>query len=194
MIKAIFRTITFLGAFWSISFLLVVPAQAANKKPVPSGIIGTVAADWNKDGIPDVAVLTTRGGMDADLEVFLSQPDGVWKSAIYAGKIAWHGTLTGRRASIKLNKRNSIVIHSHNESIGRHRWSKLLTIVYRNKRFLVAGYTADEYDTLDPGRSSSCDVNYLSGKLVKNKKSLVIKNIAPTVSDWLKQSAVAACR
>jgi len=62
----------------------------------------------------------------------------------------------------------------------------------------VAGYTIDTWDTLEPKLGTSCDINFLAGKIIKNKKTLHIKNIVPTVALWVKQreknATPALCR
>ncbi len=160
-------------------------AKEGNSKSVKT--LGKIKADWNNDGIKDEAALQVNADNKTSLVIFLSKESGRMLRAFKFDDIAWHDDMGGRKASIKLNKLKSIVIVSGNESVGRGRWHSQLVIVYRHGQFLVAGYTMDAWDTLNPKFSTSCDINFLVGKIIKNKKLLRIKNVAPTVAVWLKQ-------
>ena len=72
--------------------------------------------------------------------------------------------MAGRATSIEALPNGSILITSHNDSIGRDRWEQKLTIAYRNFDFVVAGYTYSSYDTLDLDNTINCDFNVLTGK------------------------------
>jgi hypothetical protein len=56
-----------------------------------------------------------------------------------------------------------------NESIGRDRWRQTLTVAWRDDTFVLAGFTYSWYDTLDPEKSGTCDVNLLTGKGERTK-------------------------
>jgi hypothetical protein len=67
-------------------------------------------------------------------------------------------------------------------------------VVYRDESFVVAGYTYSEYDTLAPGSHASCDVNFLTGRGRKNKKSFRISAKAVALTDWSEASIPQKCR
>jgi len=148
--------------------------------------LGSIQSDWNGDGKIDKAILVTRDNKQpaATLLVYLSNKSKNLNRKLEAHDIVWHSGYAGQGASLKLNKRNSIVIYAGNTSVGRHRWRSKLTIVYRRKKFLVAGYTLHKRDTLKLNSATTCDINYLAGKMIKNNKTLWIKNVAPDVKLW----------
>lgn len=158
-------------------------------------ILGSVKADWNGDGKIDKAILVTRDNehQAATLLVYLSNKSNHLKRKLKARDIVWHANIAGQSASLKLNKRNSIVIHAGNTSVGRNRWHSKLTIVYRGKKFLVAGYSLHTRDTLKLDSATRCDINYLAGKMIKNNKTLWVKNVPPSLKVWQKNPKNNPC-
>jgi hypothetical protein len=97
---------------------------------------------------------------------------------------AWSGAIWGARASLEVADKGSLLIKSENDAIGRDRWSQTVTVVYRDKQFLVAGLTRQARDTLDLNAGGSCDINFLTGKGKRNDKPVAVKTPAPRLADW----------
>jgi hypothetical protein len=95
--------------------------------------------------------------------------------------------------SLERTNKDSLLIKSENSAIGRDRWSQKLTVAYRNNEFILAGYTYESYDTLDPKAGKSCDVNLLTGKGEKNGKLISVAKKAPLVKDWQNEGGIPEC-
>lgn len=75
----------------------------------------------------------------------------------------WHGPLADTVPWLTLADNGALQLHSGNSSIGRGRWSTMLTIAFRGGDYRVAGVTHSWYDTLELS-GSECDVNLLTGR------------------------------
>jgi hypothetical protein len=142
-----------------------------------------------ENGETDRAVLVANGDSSSDLYIYLDlQPDGADakppKPALVKKDAAWNGAMWGQRPSLETNAKGSLLIKSENTGVGRSRWSQTLTVVYRNRQFVVAGLTREAYDTLDPNVAHSCDLNFLAGKGKKDGKPVEIKSPAMKLADW----------
>ncbi|MGA3063293.1 MAG: hypothetical protein ABSD90_08700 [Methylocystis sp.] len=172
----IFRSTTL--AALTLCAVSALPARAE-----PSGyerVISTVTLSFGDDGSTDRAVLVDNFDAGADLYIFRSiedaKPDSPMNPTLVKKAAAWNGAMWGSRPSLDTNAKNSLIVKSQNDAIGRDRWSETLTIVYRRHEFLVAGLTYESHDNLDPRAGGSCDLNFLSGKGVRNGKPVEIKS------------------
>jgi hypothetical protein len=126
--------------------------------------------------------------------VYLSESSHTMRLAVSKKNIAWRGTMWGTQPALEITGRGSLVITSGNEAIGRNRWTQKLTVAYRDNAFIVAGYTYTERDTLAPGSHSSCDINFLTGRGVRNKKPFRIPAKTIALTDWSEASIPQDCR
>ena len=197
------RGITMKSLGCALILLLTAIAARAEDTIASDRIIDAAIGDWNKDGKPDLALLVTMPPNDqADYEIGIyiylrdkehellklaaAAPDKVWGRAEPGG-------IYGQEPSIAALPSGSIAITSQNDAIGRDRWHQTLTLAYRNSAFLVAGYSYDFRDNLEPGNSYSCDYNVLTGKVTKDDK--ILKADAKTISiqDWQDDIGQKAC-
>lgn len=136
-------------------------------------VSAVVTADWTLDGAPDRAALVEREGA-ADLYLFVSTgqdaeaadgAEGGGMTLVHAlPGFAWRGAAWGTQPELGLSGAGSLEVVSGNLAIGRSRWQETVTIAWRDGRFVVAGFTFESHDTLDPGLSKDCDVNFLAGR------------------------------
>lgn len=162
--------------------------SAAHAEADYSRVISAVTFSFEGGDI-DRAVLVENGDSGADLYIYrnldpardLATPA---KPALVKKDAAWSGAMWGTRPSLETNDKGSLLIKSENSGVGRDRWSQTVTVVYRNKEFIVAGFTRDSYDTLDPNASHSCDLNFLSGKGKRDGKTVEAKGGAKKLADW----------
>lgn len=162
----------------------------------PERVLSVVTADWNGDGSFDRAILIASEAEpdQADLLVYLSDASDTMRLAVNKKNIAWRGAMWGTQPALEITGRGALIITSANEAVGRNRWTRKLTVVYRNKAFVVAGYTYSDHDTLSPGSSTNCDMNYLAGKGVRNTKSFRTSVKAVALKDWSEASIPQECR
>lgn len=161
----------------------------------PSDVVSVVTLDMNNDGSMDRAVLVNNADeTSVDLLIYLGE-DGAhqMKLALNKPEIAWTGAMWGQLPSLERTNKDSLLIKSENSAIGRDRWSQKLTVAYRNNEFILAGYTYESYDTLDPKAGKSCDVNLLTGKGEKNGKLINVAKKAPLVKDWQNEGGIPEC-
>lgn len=190
----------------SLVFLSLIAAPAFGESLETDNIVQAAIGDFNKDGAPDL-VLLTRGTEDMDLLFFLRdrerdylKPAGMALNKVW-GQIG-PDAFYGQEPELKAMANGSIQITTRNDSIGRNRWSQTLTLAYRNTDFIVAGFTYSYHDTLDLAASGDCDLNVLTGKGIANKadgKDGMIKLTITTkpdfvpFKDWPNDGGMAAC-
>jgi hypothetical protein len=190
-----FRLITLMGLALSLPQSAFSQIPAAPQTLAPQKVISVVTADWNDDGGVDRAVLY-EGAEDADLLIYLSDPatgDGPRLNTFRPGA-AWSGHMWGTLPSLKLGAKGSLQLMSENTGVGRDKWQQTLTLVYRNKTFVVGGVTYSAYDSLDPKNAHSCDVNLLTGKAVRDKKVVKMAPQTIALTDWRDDKLPAPCK
>ncbi len=160
----------------------------------PEQVLSVVTADWNSDGSMDRALLVQNED-DADLFIYFSTgPGASMRLAAYQKGFAWTGILFGTLPQLALTSNPAAFqVVSENDAIGRDRWKQTLTLVFRNNAFVVAGYTLNSRDTLDPNNVSACDVNLLTGKGVANGKPFTSKTKAMPLAQWTSDTAPQGC-
>jgi hypothetical protein len=189
-----FRSTTLAG-------LMLCAGGVVSARAEPSGyerVISTVTLSFEDDGATDRAVLVDNFDAGADLYIFRAiddaKPDSPMNPALVKQAAAWNGAMWGSRPSLDTNAKYSLIVKSQNEAIGRFRWSETLTIVYRSHEYLVAGLTYQSRDNLDPKAGGSCDLNFLSGKGVRNGKPVEIKSGATRLIDWSDEKLPKECK
>lgn len=181
-----------------LPLLFLVPAVASAAETIdPARIVSAATGDWNKDGDADLALIVRPAdGSDDDngVYLYLSGENGVLelKSAI-PNKIWGDFDFAGQAPWVEALPNGSLVISSHNDSIGRDRWEQKLTVAYRNFEFVVAGYTYSSYDTLDLDNTLKCDLNVLTGKGKSNDKPIATKGELVLLKDWNDDRGQKAC-
>lgn len=191
--KTLISTITALALF---SFSTGSFAKGAENHLIsPGNVLGVVNGDWNNDGGMDRAILVAPTKIDNDvgLYIYLEENNNP-KLEVFKPNLVWSGSFWGSTPSLKITAAGSLQVVSQNQAIGRYRWSKTLTIAYRNGNFVVAGYTYDSYDTLDLSAGLSCDVNLLTGSGIKNKKKFRTAKQSTKLADWTDQSLPKECQ
>lgn len=147
----------------------------AGSEPRPETIISALSTDINGDAWLDRILLTQNEDGDATLWVYLGKeaPEGglAFHPPIVANSIVFAGTAFGQWPSLEMNRNgSSLLIRSQNESIGRTAWNQTLAITWRNNQLVVAGLTYAFRDKLELGKTGGCDVNFLSGRALRNGK------------------------
>jgi len=131
--------------------------------------------------------ILVQGEEDADLYIF-GRPDGDLIQVAYARNIAYTG-IGGTDAYLGQSENGAIELISQNIAIGRHRWEQKLTIVYRDRRYLIGGFTYRYYDTIAVDsngevKTGNCDLNLLTGAGIKDGQSIRTKLTAVPIEDW----------
>nr|CAA6824702.1 MAG: Unknown protein [uncultured Thiotrichaceae bacterium] len=185
------------------SILILFTAQASTGYATettikPSQAISAVTTDWDEDAGFDRAILVDAGHEDgADLYIYLSgaadSDDENMELHLFKPGLAWSGTMWGQQPRLSLNDRGSLMIHTENTGVGRSAWNQKLTIAWRNNQFVVAGYTYDSYDRLDPDNVLNCDLNLLTGKGIKNGKAVTSPVTKVPLKEWDQAAIEAVC-
>jgi len=158
-----------------------------------SNVLSVVTGDWNQDKQLDAAVLMKNKDI-VELYIFLANEKNRLQQVIYKPDIVWMGGMGGTVPYLKTSKKTgSLFIHSENDSIGRNRWSQTLTIAYRDKNFMIGGYSYNSYDTLDLSNNLNCDINLFTGKGFKNKKPLKISAQKIKLKNWTDNDIPKEC-
>jgi hypothetical protein len=143
---------------------LMMPLSAWSQQVDLANVVAIADGDLNDDGSRDRAALVSSDG-DLDLYVFLSaDAPGERVLAGKADAIGFAGRAWGTEPELSITERGAIRLVSKNEAIGRGRWRETLTILYRDGRVVVGGYTYTSRDTLDLDYRYDCDVNLFNGK------------------------------
>jgi hypothetical protein len=106
---------------------------------------------------------------------------------------AWRGMMWGTQPSLETTDKGALLLKSENDSIGRSRWSQVLTILYRQKEFVVAGVTFRSRDALDPNAWMACDLNLLTGQGVLNGKKIPVTTASQPLSAWNEDGPPKEC-
>ncbi|TCR92832.1 hypothetical protein [Rhizobium sp. BK376] len=184
----------------AILLSLLTGGVAAAEDIAPERIIDAATGDWDKDGKTDMAMLVGPKEQGDDIAIYIylrdkdhdllklvtTAPAKVWGNASLDG-------MFGQDPSIKGMPNGSIAVHSENSGVGRDRWDQTLTLAYRNGAFIVAGYTYNYYDTLDPDHNGSCDYNVLTGKVTKDGKDTKAEPKTIKIEDWDDQVGQTGC-
>lgn len=166
---------------------------SAQENLVPAASIAgveTVPVDGDIVRYRAVLVETDEGG---DLYIFTNGGGTGWTQAVHAPNLVWRGAMYGQEPWLELTDHGSLRVYSENSSVGRNRWEQVLTIAYRENRFVLAGFTYTYYDTLDPDANGKCDVNLLTGRGELNGKAIKSSVRAPNVGEWTMDSRVPEC-
>jgi len=159
-----------------------------------SNVLSAVAGDWNQDERLDAAVLMKNDDI-AELYIFLADKKNQLQTVLYKKDIVWMGSMEGAIPYLEpKEKGGSLLIISENDSIGRHRWFQILTAAYREKTFMIGGYTYESRDTLKPDSIHSCDVNLFTGKGFRDKKAFKIVGQKIKLKDWSDDNIPTECR
>jgi hypothetical protein len=185
------------AALVGAAFGLPAHAHAHAQAPSYEKVLSAVTLDFSSSGRQDRAVLVQNDDAAADLYLYLSKDDANGQIALSLAEIkkdiVFSGGAWGQLPSLETNGKGSLLIKSENEAIGRDRWSQTLTIVYRNKQFLIGGVSFTARDTLDLNAGGSCDLNLLTGKGVRNGKP--VGKLAPIrLADWSGDKLPKECR
>jgi hypothetical protein len=173
-----------LSAIILSTFLLTFGASADEPKVSVASVLSAVSGYQDSNYYKAVLV---SGEEDADLYLF--SRDG-WDFTLeaYAPGIAVTG-IGGTDASLSTAENGALRLQSENIAIGRHRWQQRLTIVHRDGRFVVGGYTYSFYDTLAVDANGDvltgeCDVNLLTGKGFKDGQPIRTNFRSVPVKKW----------
>ncbi|TDH39045.1 hypothetical protein E2A64_08155 [Pseudohoeflea suaedae] len=173
-------------------------AQAAEIPDFANRIVSAASGDVDGDGKVDLVLLLTpdEDAGERDHGLLLMKGAGKDKDRIrpkaYYPDLVWGGLpggMVGNRPSVTIAANSSIRLLSHNDSVGRHRWSQTLTLAWRDGKMMLAGYTYSSYDTLVKGGDArKCDVNLLTGRgerEVDEDEEQFTLSLGPlTVEDW----------
>ena len=171
--------------------------SAGNKCIKPEDVLSVLTGDWNDDGNFDKSLLLLSESEPGEtlLLIYLSDTNtSDIKLEVEKIGIAWIGSMWGTIPSLDLNNRGSLVVTSVNDSIGRNRWTQKITIAYRNKRFVVVGYSYSAYDTLDPKYTLECDINLLTGKGKRDGKPFSSSSGPIAVERWSEETIPKECQ
>jgi hypothetical protein len=162
----------------------------------PRRVVSSITMDVNNDGLPDRVDLVFNADTDVELQIVLGRKgdqEGDLAPAIVKPAIAFHGNDPAQNASLEEGKRGLFAVRSQNESVGRTRWEKTLTIAFRKGEFVVAGLSYLERDTIDQDGGGACDINFLTGKAMRNGRSFPGRNELITLKDWDPDFLPPAC-
>lgn len=164
-----------------LALLALVLLAAAPAHAEPGAVLATAESDIDGDGKPDRFQLIDADG-SATLKITMGSGE-----TIVADQIAWVGGI-GQQPELAVTPQGSVQVISMNESIGRDRWHLTLTLAYRDGAVRVAGYTWNEYDTLDNDAWTDCDLNLLTGrglrKQEKGERKVRTSLPALPVTEW----------
>ena len=173
-----------------LSLFVIQPTFAADD------IVAVLTGDWNDDEKQDAVMLVApkTDEEDSTLRIYLAEGPGKLELKVNVPNFVWGAwTMYGQMPGLKALPRGSFAVTSGNSAIGRNRWEQAITIAYRDGQFLVAGYTYNDYDTLDPNNTTNCDLNLLSGRGVVDDKPVRFPSRRTPVADWKSETGYNIC-
>ena len=160
-------------------------------------VIAAATLDFAGTGQQDRAVLVQSQSDTADLYLYMpseaTEPSSLKLVEVVRGVVS-SGRSWGQIASLAVSARGTLLVKSGNESVGRDRWTQTLTVVYRNKNFVIGGITRTSRDTLDPNSSGKCDLNLLTGKGTRNGSPVAGKLAPLRLADWSDDKLPQECQ
>ena len=100
----------------------------------------------------------------ADLLILTDHRDG-GAPLLVARNVVFNGAMWGMAPYVERRDGEGFFLHSEQTGVGRHPWTQTLTVVWREGRFVVSGYTFTSYDRIE-NDSYSCDINLRTGAYV----------------------------
>jgi hypothetical protein len=193
-----------LSALAAFGLLLAQPAFADSIDT--ASIVSAVTGDFNKDGEKDLALLL-RGEDEMDLHLLLGvtgrgylAPTETIKGKVWGN--AEPGGFVGQEPYLVELPNGSLAVHTRNDAIGRNRWEQTLTLAVRKEALIVAGFSYQWRDTLEPDNAGWCDINILTGKGFREtyanegdpvKSPLAIAAQQTPFSTWSDEKVISAC-
>jgi len=165
----------------------------------PWHVDSIAAGDLNKDGTPDAALIVSigDGGVPSQRKLIVAlKKNGSYEKVVESDKAcALACGPSGAVPTVQINKGVVVVEHYCG---ARERYEYLHKYQFRNGRFILIGYTASSYDSLDPDSTKSLDLNTMTGEVsssctsskgtvnerLKELWAAPITGDEPTPSDW----------
>lgn len=147
--------------------------------PQPDQVIQSVTFTGAPNRIAMASIIDPQDGTDLVLWITHQKPNDIrYYSVVDNSKLGLaHGGMAGTESTLSVSKTGALEINQQNESVGRDRWTRTLTVSYRRGQYVVSGYTYTFRDTLNPNAGGSCDYNLLTGKGQRNGRPVRIKSV-----------------
>ncbi len=94
---------------------------------------------------------------------------------------------------LEKNAGGSLIITSTNDSFGRDRYSRKLTVAYRDNQYKIIGFTLYTLDTANM-KSQECDYNLQTLKGTKNGKAVSIKTRSISFEKFVEDEKSYSCK
>lgn len=148
--------------------------------PQPDQVIQSVTFTGAPNRIAMASIIDPQDGTDLVLWITHQRPNDVrYYSVVDNNKLGLaHGGMAGTESTLSVSKTGALEINQQNESVGRDRWARTLTVSYRRGQYVVTGYTYTFRDTLNPKNGGSCDYNLLTGKGQRDGRPVRVKSAA----------------
>jgi hypothetical protein len=176
-------------------------------------IITALSGDFNGDGVQDLAMIVETEPSDPmDMHFFLGRPERFYLQPVEVvrGQIdgEWNGydrpgyENSDTEPSLSLLPNGSIRLDIPALPMGGERTNQTITLAYRDKQFVVAGFAFEHNDLLHENIDSKCEYNVLTGKGVSGKRNMTGEMVEKPVAvagqtiafrDWNFSTAVNAC-
>ena len=185
-----------------IAATAILVSGAGRAEPVDvqvEDLLGAVTVYFGEDTGKGRALLVANNEGDADLRLYWEGKGRgfdktVMKLAMTKKAIAFNGPMGGQQASLAVSERGSLVVKSENYAVGRTKWEKAITIVYKGGEFLVVGFTYKGMDGGDPKATGVCDLNLATGKGVRKGKPVTFRAAPVRLADWSDETEPKECR
>jgi hypothetical protein len=164
-----------------------------------------ITLDMNNDGQIDRAMITTNpDDGSADLSLYLAAGEGKLDPARKPDFVK-KALTEDRVLALEEKGKGSLVVTSCFGCGANKSWEATLTIVWRDGKFLVAGYSRDwdwnvqKADGTVETTLGGCDINFLTGKGVASKdlddgKPVAEKFRPIALADWSDDSRPEPCK
>lgn len=183
-----------LKALWIAAGALFCHASPALANDV---IIDAAMGDIDGDGSKDMVTLTLpegREGSDVGIVVYLRNAGGAaLNKTIELPACFWGTSSAGQQPEVAILRNRSITVHTQNTGFGRSHWERTYTLAWRKGALIVAGFTYAFYDTIDHDQSGRCDINLLTGRGVRDDKTIADGGQRVPLADWEDSFGLAAC-
>ena len=164
--------------------------------PQPEQVIQSVTFTGAPGRVATASIIDPQNGTDLVLWITHQKPDDVRHySGVDNNHLGLvHGGMAGTESTLSVSKNGSLEINQMNDSVGRDRWQRTLTVSYVGGRYVISGFTYSFRDTLNPKVGGSCDYNLLSGQGTYNGRKVRVKSRAVNLEGFADTEKFYSCR
>ncbi len=162
--------------------------------PADDQVVQSVSMKGRPDRVVTASLVKSQDENFATLMITHQKPNDVrhFVGAMNDTEFGVNESLAGF-TTLEKNAGGSLLIKSANESFGRDRYSRTLTVAYRDNQYKIIGFTFYHLDTFNM-KSDNCDYNLQTGKGNRNGKAVKISTKSISLEKFEENEKSYSCK